>query len=263
MSVIYSIMKSFKRKKGSVEVWGHQRSLVYSKYKTTALSNCVQYTDLGDICNSVKNIKESIQHRKLDNKLVLIFGYENICDELESLSLLQADAHSSADVDSKLNNESKVPSLEEIMEKIRATDDIEERKRIKEEYNRLVNKEQGDFKQEDCNNESNIYNIKDDVDLLLKVAPQFGVHFVFCFEDTKGFTHMKLPTNNIIHKVYFSMSLTEANNVGIKKAGMLEANTCFYVNGAEETTFRPHIHPGINYPGWKINAKGDVVEDID
>ncbi len=266
MSVLLSILKSFMRNSGEIEVWAHYRSGLYAEYGSLLSKKCTVITDLLGICRRAEAIKNDILSGKKSNKMVVVLGYEYICDELENLSLLQSYANKNTN-QSVVDSDDDFPKTAgELKKLVDNTPDKNEKARIIAKFNQYVNNynnKQG----ENINNSpkvpsTSLSDIKDTIKLLLRIAPQFGVHFTFCFEDTSGFIKLRMPENDIIHKIYMAIAPVEARAIGMKNAGTLREGTSLYFNGAEEVTFRPHIHYEVPYPKWKISSTGEVVEDF-
>jgi hypothetical protein len=139
-----------------------------------------------------------------------------------------------------------------------ACTDEAERKRMIEEFNAQVNSEKSTGK---------LYNAMDDMKRIVKNAPAFGLHFLFCFEQAADFTHLSLDARVFKHRILFSMS--EEGSIlftGKKNAAMIggEDGIFLYKNTDKDEmcSMRPHIFKNIHLNGFFVDDKGEVVQNL-
>ena len=142
-----------------------------------------------------------------------------------------------------------------VKKRIAATNDPEEKKRIVAEYNEYIRKY--NEQQSLLKNNRQILGWKE-MPYIIKRAPYYGTHFVFCFERAENAVQ-NLKMDLFKHKMLFSMSLENSINIsGTKKANLLKPTICLYTNGNEEFTFQAHLHKNVPCNGWKI-ADDDTI----
>lgn len=260
VNVILSILNSYSKRGGKVELWAHERSSIFKKYRASVFSKLTKRTDLEEICSQIAGIKRDIQRRTVEEKMIVCLGYENLAADLDVLGE-GATEPTVRERPSPRPNASQ-PDMNEILRRVQACSDPEEKRRIIEEYNRCkdasesaaadAGQEEGEF--------AGVYDARDDVEWIIKRAPNYGLHFLFCFDRGRDFMDLRLDENAFRHKILFPMSRDEALTImGSRKANEIDAGTCVYGSGKETFTFRPHIYRGVSCNGWIIDDNGDIV----
>lgn len=261
VNVILSILNSYSRKGHDIEIWAHERSPIFKRYKNTVFGKRTQRTDLGEICSQISDIKKAIQKRTVSEKLIICFGYENLASDFDILGdgatepAIQERPHSQRD--------SSLPDMSEILQRVRECDDPEEKKRIVEEYNRRRSEVETDSVQGTSEDEesNSIYDARNDVEWIIKRASNYGLHFLFCFDQGRDFINLRLDENAFRHKILFPMSKDESISImGSRKANEIGDGTCIYSNGKDAFTLRPHIYRGVPCNGWTIDDNGNIVQ---
>lgn len=257
LSVLLSVVHSYVRKKWPVEIWAHEKNSIYKRYKSTVLSKIDGYTDLADICTRIHSIKQNIQSRVKDNRLIVVLGYEAIGNDLEIFG-----------EGTKVPEAVQQPSIEapedmsQVMVKIKACDDIEEKKRILADYNKRVAKYEE--QKAALNTETSgvgIYDARDDLEWVVKRASSYGVHFTFCYEQAQDFINSKMDEKIFRHKLAFAMSRDDSSEIlGNRKANEIESGTLLYSNGKDMFTMHPHLYQGVPCNGWVIDNQGSIVQ---
>lgn len=254
-------MNSYSRKGHDIEIWAHERSPIFKRYKNTVFGKRTQRTDLGEICSQISDIKKAIQKRTVSEKLIVCFGYENLASDFDILGdgatepVIQERPHSQRD--------SSLPDMSEILQRVRECDDPEEKKRIVEEYNRRRSEVETDSVQGTSEDEesNSIYDARNDVEWIIKRASNYGLHFLFCFDQGRDFINLRLDENAFRHKILFPMSKDESISImGSRKANEIDDGTCIYSNGKDAFTLRPHIYRGVPCNGWTIDDNGNIVQ---
>lgn len=258
VSVLLSIMNSYMRTGNTIEIWAHDRSSTFKRYKSTVLSKRKQVTDLEDICAEISELKSKVQNREFEGKLIAIFGYELISNDLE---ILGEDANIMPKKKERKKADQSLPDMNEILERVKQIDDPAEKKRIIAEYNQqkdIAAKESTDDYEDDS---IGIYDAREDVKWLIKRASNYGVHFVFCFEQAKDFLSLKMDEKSFQHKILFAMAKDESMSImNSRKANELEGGTCVYTDGKDTFTLRPHLYRGVPLNGWMVNDDGKIVQ---
>lgn len=261
VNIILSILNSYSRKGHDIEIWAHERSPIFKRYKNTVFGKRTQRTDLGEICSRISDIKKTIQKRTVSEKLIVCFGYENLASDFDILGdgatepVVQEKPYSQRD--------SSLPDMSEILQRFRECDDPEEKKRIVEEYNRRRAEAESNPVQTVDEDEGygGIYDARDDMEWIIKRASNYGLHFLFCFDQGRDFINLRLDENAFRHKILFPMSKDESISImGSRKANEIGDGTCIYSNGKDSFTLRPHIYRGVPCNGWTIDDSGSIVQ---
>ena len=256
LSIVLSIINCYRRSKKPIEIWSHSRNTTYRKYKDSVLKGFPFITDIEDVCDAISIMRGEVEGRKVKEKLVLVFGFEQIYSDME---ILGADGGTIKRFDPP-EPDNSMPDMSTVLEQIRQCTDPAEKKRILDEYNAKVNQQ----KKESPVHESNrvgLYDARQDFEWIIKRAPNFGIHFVFCFEQPKDFIATKIDEKSFLHKLMFSMSKDDALTIaGNRKANEIEDGVCLYTDGKDSFTMRPHIYRGVPCNGWMVEDSGNVVQ---
>lgn len=263
VNIILSVLNSYIRKSHQIEVWAHERSPVFKRYRNTVFGKLTQRTDLGEICEQIADLKKSIQKRDVPEKLVILFGYETIASDLDILG----DGTSAPVIKERSvsRQTDSLPDMSEIMRRVQECSDPAEKKQIIEEYNRRLEEANGAGSQADEADEpvTGIYDARDDMEWVLKRASIYGLHFLLCFDQGRDFINLKLDESIFRHKILFPMSRDESVSImGSRKANEIGDGVCLYSNGKELFTMRPHIYRGVPCNGWTINENGEIVQRV-
>lgn len=261
VNIILSILNSYSRKGHDIEIWAHERSPIFKRYKNSVFGKHIHRTDLGEICEQISEIKKSIQNRSVSPKLIICFGYENLASDFDILGdgamepIKQKKEH--------FHRDSSLPDMSEILQRVRECTDPEEKKRIVEEYNRRRTEAENCDISDDNDDEiyGGIYDARDDMEWIIKRASIYGLHFLFCFDQGRDFINLRLDENTFRHKILFPMSKDESISImGNRKANEISDGTCIYSNGKDAFTLRPHIYRGLPCNGWNIDNSGNIVQ---
>lgn len=253
LSIVMSIINCYRRAKKPIEIWSHSRNTTYRKYKDTVLKGATFITDIEDICDAISIMRDEVENRRVEEKLVLVFGFEQISSDME---ILGADGERRLPVDLPKVDPNAM-DMNAVLEKIRNTDDPAEKKRILDEYNKQV--ESGKAAPEEPR--SGIYDARNDFSWIIKRASNFGVHFLLVFEQPKDFIVTKLDEKAFQHKLLFSMSKDDSISImSSRKANELDAGICLYSDGKGMFSMRPHLYKGIPCNGWQVDDAGNVVQ---
>jgi len=262
VNVLLSILNSYSRRGSKVEIWAHERSPIFKKYKSSVFSKLTKRTDLEDICSKIAGIKQDIQKRSVQEKMIICLGYENLAADFDVLG--EGATEPTIQERPLPQRDSSLPDMSEVLQRVRACTDPEEKKRIVEEYNRCKDAAVSttvDVKQEGAF--VGIYDAREDVEWIIKRASNYGLHFLFCFDQGRDFINLRLDENAFRHKILFPMSKDEALAImGSRKANEIGDGMCVYSSGKETFTFRPHIYRGVPCNGWTIDDNGNIVQRV-
>ena len=261
VNIILSVLKSYSRKGYDIEIWAHERSPIFRRYKNTVFGKCTQRTDLGEICGQIAQIKKAVQKRQVSEKMIVCFGYENLSSDFDVLG--DGATEPVKQEKPRSQRDTALPDMSEILRRVRECDDPEEKKRIVEEYNRQRAEAENNPVQSTDEDEaySGIYDARDDMEWIIKRASNYGLHFLFCFDQVRDFINLRLDENTFRHKILFPMSKDESISImGSRKANELGDGTCIYSNGKDAFTLRPHIYRGVPCNGWIVDDRGNIVQ---
>ncbi|GAB6108625.1 FtsK/SpoIIIE domain-containing protein [Fusibacter bizertensis] len=261
ISVILSVINSYARLNKNIEIWSHERDSIYKKYKDTVLNKREKRHDLIEICNQIVQIKENIQNRIDDNKLIICFGYEKMYSDFEILG--NGTTPQRKERPAKANATLALPDLSEVIRKASECTDPSESRKIMDSYNaqlRLQNDQNSVDTIEDSTIEE-LYDARNDFDWIIKRASNHGVHFLLCFEQARDFTSTRLDEKIFRHKMLFAMNKEDSLTIlGNRKANALEQNAYVYSDGRMTLTMRPHIYKGVPNNGWVIDENNQIVQ---
>lgn len=193
--------------------------------------------------------------------MIVCFGYENLASDFDILG--DGATEPVAQEKSRPQRDTSLPDMSEILQRVRECDDPEEKKRIVEEYNRRRAEAENNAAQDDYGADEigGIYDARDDVEWIIKRASNYGLHFLFCFDQGRDFINLRLDENAFRHKILFPMSKDESISImGSRKANEIGDGTCIYSNGKDAFTLRPHIYRGVPCNGWTIDDNGNIVQ---
>lgn len=254
MSVVVSILQSWKRSKKPITICAHKKDSIWRRYKTEVFSGFESFSTIDDVCQFTSDIKTSIVRNCSEERLVVFLGLERLFDDL-ALQTEFAGISDEADLSPRAKKETVT------FEQIVACADPEERKRLIAIYNGEA---------EDYNagsggssvgvDASPLYDARDDIKLLLKVGSSRGVHYLVVFGQPGDCISMKLPSNAFKHRILFGMSKSDSIDIlGSGDANDLEEGRFLYSDGHKKTTMRPHLHARIPLHGYELDRDGTVV----
>lgn len=259
VSVLLSVLESYGRDGQEIELWASERSPLFRGYRNAAFSPYRQITDAEKLCVAVAELKKSVLRRDASEKLIVCIGYAYLAEDFEIL------CDGAEEPKTSTPPENQFPDMSEILRKVRECDDPEEKRRIIQEYN-----ERQAASQSDAANLAAlpaIYDAREDVQWLLKRAPNGGTHFLFCFEQPADFIALKLSERLFRHKLLSRMSRDDSFAlIGNYRAANLDSGavggkspTFLYSDGKETFTFRPFFHPSVPFNGWEADSNGNPV----
>lgn len=260
LSILVSIFNSFSRRQCPIEIWSHERSTAFKRYKSTVLAKYTAADDLGVICGEILKIRKQAEGRSCSQRLIAVLGYEMLGNDME---ILGADAAQQSIQMDQEPHATSIPDMSTVLEKIKQCSDPAEKKRILDEYNALVAQQSSNPQNDAKPQHAGIYDARSDLEWVLKRAPNYGIHFVFCFDQARDFISMKMDEKSFQHKILFSMSKDDSLSImGNRKANEVEDGVCIYSDGRDSFTMRPHLYRGIARGGWMVDDDGKVVQNL-
>ena len=186
----------------------------------------------------------------------MVIGYDMLSNDME---ILGSDEGAKNNViKSEIKKEKSSLDMNAILNMLKNCSDPAEKKRLLEEYNSGVSKEKKVLNDDEGDR---IYDARLDLEWIIKRAPNYGIHFVFCFDQARDFISTKLDEKSFQHKLLFSMAKDDSINIsGNRKANEVDDGVCLYTNGKESFTLRPYIYKGIPCNGWIVDDNGKIVQ---
>lgn len=258
VNVVLSILNSYLRGGYEIEIWAHERSPIFKRYRSSVFTKITQYSKLEDICGQIHKLKQSVQKQRITNKMVICFGYESLAFDMDVLG-------SGLTEPEKPKRPAGGLDLNAVLAMTNNLDDEDEKRKIFAEYNSSIGSPSNNTAQNSENgiSESGVYDARSDMKWIVKSASNFGLHFLFCFERGQDFLNVDLNVNSFKHKLLFSMSIDEAQNIsGSRKANEIENGAFLYTDGKDTVTFRPHIYRQVTCNGWEIDDNGNIVQKV-
>ena len=255
-SVVRSILDSVNRAMLPCEIWADEANSVFESYGRSLFGDVPGYTELGEICARVEALKDSIKKKKNSPQLIVVMGYERICNSLE----LMADLWNDEEDKQKEKTEIPVEDIFELVERFNESTDPQERQMLKakiDEFNEFVSR------QKDGVAEVPVYDAREDIRKLVKLGPVFGIRFLFVFEKAAAFQMARLDMSAFSHKLLFSMSRDDAIQLDSNRQHpeLLPAGCFIYTDGQRRISMRPYIVKGLPlYPEWEVDDDGNVSE---
>lgn len=257
LSIMLSLFNSYARYGNPIEIWSHERSPIYKRYRDTVLKRYLTITDLDDICSRISAAKELVEDRGIKNRLIVVLGYEMLGSDMEILGA-EGEIKRTRKVEPKAD--SSIPDMSTVLEQVRQCTDPVEKKRILDEYNAKVNQQKAATTAVEDSG-IGLYDARQDVEWIIKRAPNYGTHFLFCFEQPRDFITTKMDEKSFQHKLLFSMSKDDALTIsGSRKANEIEDGVCLYSDGKVNFTMRPHVYRGVPCNGWLVDEQGNVIQ---
>ncbi len=251
-AVARSVLDSWKRRGLSCEIWADPGQSAFESFGRSVLDDIITYTDLGEICERVDELKRIVKKKKTSPDLIVVMGYDRICSAME----LMADAWDDEEGDDKEPEISAAALLDEF----EAATDIEEKRRIKKKIDEF---NAGIASAAASSEDLKITDARDDIRRLIKLGPIFGIHFLFVFERAAAFKMTPLDISAFGHRLLFSMSRDDAMTLEASRQHpeLLSAGCFMYTDGQRVVSMRPYMTKGVPlYPGWELGDEGEVTE---
>ena len=124
MSLITTTIKSFDLQGGSVQIWAYSKNRLYKTYKDTHFMHRDVYEGMDDICYAISTIKDKIQNKQIGNKLIVLLGMEQICNDFGLIDYRVTAAASASKVAS-FNSKNLEAKTEEEKQKVKEVADLQ------------------------------------------------------------------------------------------------------------------------------------------
>ncbi|MFR8038666.1 MAG: FtsK/SpoIIIE domain-containing protein [Anaerovoracaceae bacterium] len=267
-SIVLSIEESLALQNKNFEIWTTKKNLIYRQLVGTCgkTSNPI-YKDLEEVCSNIKKIKSAIEKKQEADKFIVILG-------LESMIMDMAFYESSMPTSQKLSpKEQSLISVSIEKRKPGEMDLLTQLSYVESgsfDFNDVQEdepKEIEDLNQNEADIEEIIYDARSDLKYIFTHGPNLGYHFITVFNSVGEIKQSKIDLSCFKHKLLFRVAKTDAIEiVGSSGAGVvseLDDHIIRYTNGIDSISFRPFLHKGLEWDGWKIGNDGelDLFED--
>lgn len=254
-SVVMSIAKSLEVFDVSIDVWTSKKNDIYrqmvleSHQEVRKVSRELEY-----ICGEIRRIKKLIESKSIGNRYIVLCGMDTIIEEMAHQKEFSGGSEETGLFGEKIGRrkagEKDLDTLlkEAMAGKQESLDAMKFSER--EEENAGINDQL----------EDQLYDARKDLEYIFTHGPRLGYHFIMVFQTSEEFKQCRFDTSLFKHKILFRMS----KNNAVEIAGMLGAeyitqlknHTFRYTNGMENISFRPYLHEGLSWDGWKMDKEG-------
>lgn len=272
-SIILSLEQSLQFQHLPLHIWTSKRNSIYKQYIGDCKGDAsIVYKELPDICEEIRGIKQAIERKEEAKQFYVLLGFESMIMDMEfqdgSNHENGAVPRTKRDVLSEISVEKRNPGDLDLLSKLMAAEEgvltISDNKNTDIDFE--VNDEIAISK--DVINKS-AYDAREDLKYIFTHGPNLGYHFVVVFNSVGEMKQSKINTTLFRHKIMFRAPRQEAMEVvGSSGAGIiseLDDHSFRYTDGIESVSFRPYLHKGLSWDGWKIGDGGvvDSFEDED
>ena len=267
-SIVLSIEKSLELQDIPMSIWTSKRDNIYKQYIGDCKGNPANVKkSLSSICDDIRGIKDAIEKRIESNQFILLLGVESIIMDMAFQNGKKPDDNtksSHSNVLSELSVEKRKPGEMDLLSKLKFA---ESGAAAETTTNREIDANFG-IDNSDNRNTSMIldpettYDAREDLKYILTHGPNLGYHFIMAFNSAGEIKQCKTDISLFKHKILFRTSRQEAMEIigssGANTIAGMDDHTFRYTDGIDSVSFRPFLHNGLYWDGWRINESGDV-----
>lgn len=229
-SVILYAIRSFTRsKEGSAVILAHPEDPLYEQYRglfakaaTPRIKIC---DDMPSVCNAVSALADQIGSGEKRKTLVVMLGYELLCDEFEMLPSKLAGKNGKPKTESLA-----ISGIDEMLAKF-GLDDLTD-----DEPERAISSAGDDG-----------YDARDDIGDIVSKGCRFGIHVVLSLEKVKSLRKVKtFKLDSFDHRIALPISPDESLDFfGTSQAakGIDQISAAYSDSGSPPQVFRPYLIP--------------------
>lgn len=235
VSVILYAVRSFTRSKDArAIICAHPEDPLYEHYAglfvKISSSRISVVDDMLGVCNAVSELSGKIDAGEKQNTLLVLLGYELLCDEFE---LLPGKPAGKAKQRSEKPASSAMSGIDEMLSKFNLGVDNEEQQAS----------EDGEDAAEDKG-----YDARDDVGTIVAKGCRYGIHVMLSLEKCRVLRKAKtFKLDSFDHRIALPISPDESLDFfGTSQAvkGLDEISAAYSDAGAPPKVFRPYLVPG-------------------
>ena len=247
-SVLISILKSLKMQDIPTTIFTSTQNSIYRYTKQSRdVRNSQVIEDVELICKKIKDLKEKIELRISDDRFYIILGLDDIYDDI----LFSVGNTRKASVTMYATRAPGEPDLDTLVSLANKGEDVE-----------LPTDDTSSISADD-NDNSSIYDVREDLKYILEYGPKLGYHFILFNNSVAEYNQTQLNFTLFKHRIFFRMPRIDASGiVGSQNASIiadLPDHTFRYTNGQDSLSFRPYLHKGIAIDGWQVTKDGTVI----
>lgn len=257
LSIIASVVTSISLQEGEILIWSRESDGYKGKIREALSQVKIKQVDsLANICQEIGEMKEQVRTRRGGDKFIFILGMDTLLQEME-----YADSESSKSENKQgfafgRGRESGVDILSMMKSGKTREEILKEFKTGKNEFADLTSEHST------CSE----YDAREDLRYIITHGPRYGFHFVILLNSIRDIKQYRLDMGLFKHKVTFRMSKNDANElVGARIArymAEIPTHSFRYTNGIESVLFRPFLHEGLAWDGWKM-LEGKVHHELE
>lgn len=250
-SIVLSIGQSLKMQGRTMEIWSTKRNPVYCQIGSGFRDSILVRTDMGSICERIRAIKRQIES-KADggDQFFVLLGFESIL----------------ADMGYQFGNEGSGVDhrFSQVTYEKRKPDEPDLNSRLESALSKVRMEGRTGYSENRETNSTGIlaesYDARADLRYILTNGPRMGYHFMMIFGTVGDIQQVKVDGRLFKHKMTFRIAKADAVSlVGGANGSVvseLEAHSFRYSNGLDNLSFRPYLHPGLSWDGWR--QEGDT-----
>ena len=262
-SIILSIQDSLHLQNKNFEMWTVKKNPIYRQ----AVGECGRNSNkilkhLEEVCSNIRQIKNAIENKQEADRFVVILGIESM---IMDMSFYEGDSKLSQKISSKeqtlINTsiEKRKPGEMDLLMQLAYAENSNF------EFNNIPNDaiyKSDKQVQEETHKEKLIYDARNDLKYIFTHGPNLGYHFIIVFNSVGEIKQSKIDMSCFKHKLLFRTAKSDAVEiVGSSGAGVvseLDDHIIRYTNGLDSMSFRPFLHKGLEWDGWKIGSSGEL-----
>ncbi len=303
-SILLSVMKSCAMQGCKVQIWAYGKNRLFKAYKDIFEECGFEIIEGMDaVCDSIYALKQSIQNKETDRKLIVMIGMERICMDFDfvdgTATVVQQESQISQQMKVWEKNGAVVTTEDEEATRKYALKWMKRRKEVKneakeagkseEEIKVLLQKAEQELRAElgfdsattavekheekpvvqeepKTNNahQSGAYNAKDDFLYVIKQGSRLGYHFMLNLTAYSDLNQMALKPAMFRYKMAFQVSVEDSKALFTSKvASTLPEHICQFDDTLDRYSFRPYLHKGLTWEGWFVDDNGEVLTPFD
>ena len=268
-SMILSATKSLRLHNSQIECWTTKKNHVFRQLTNECgcrFDGIAIETE--EICNKIREIKDSINQKKEANKMIVLFGFESVLMDMsygtQNISVSAKNHKFSVLLDSEFTKESREDDAEDLNSIL----DFELNTDVDTPSVSVSSAVSVEVKSNNMSESlvDSIYDAREDLKYILTHGPRQGYHFMMIYNTIGEFEQSKMAPSLFKHKILFRTAKSDAAKiVSSACAGIiseLKDHVYRYTDGLDEVSFRPYLHNGISLDGWAL-TNGDVTNITD
>ena len=280
---LLTIMKCFQLQNRNVEIWAYGRDRLYRAFRNSHWNQYSVKDTVDDIAAAIHELKQIITDRVQGNTVYVLMGFERVLSDFEPVSYKSA-----AVSHYQTNPAAAVSSQQEIdlqklaqgwtMKKSAVMKAMKQEGKSEEEINNALEKEKkaifsripvskkAETKPSEPQKkaEEKPVNPAEEFQELIRQGSRYGYHFIITASSLADFRQTGLKLDLFRHRISGQVSKDDSTELFGQRnaASELPEHVCVYDNGTERYSYRPYLHPGLNWDGWYVNEDTNEVVNV-